>query len=107
MKNNYIQIETTFANETDAEKVAKLLLDKCLVACAQYCEITSMYTWEGQQRKEKEVLLKVKTQAEFYKDCEKLIKETHPYKVPQITVTAFDGSEDYLDWVRGSTKKII
>ena len=105
METNYIQIETTFANRDDAEKVVKLLLDRCLIACAQYSEITSMYIWEGKQYKEKEVLLKMKTQAELYKYCEKLIKETHPYKVPQITVTNFDGSQDYLDWVRGSVKK--
>jgi len=99
-----IQIETTFANMSDAEEMAKLLLDKHLIACGQCYEIKSIYNWEGKRHNEKEVLLKIKTQAVLYHDVEKTIKRHHPYKLPQITVTPMDGSAEYIEWVKSSTK---
>ena len=101
----YIQIETTFAKEEDAKEMMKVLLSKGLIACAQWCEIKSAYNWEGQQREDSEVLLKVKTQAVLLKDCEREIKQHHKYKLPQFTVTEYTGSKEYLGWVKESTKR--
>jgi len=100
-----IQIETTFANMKDAEDMSNLLLNKHLIACGQCCEIKSIYEWEGKRENTAEVLLKVKTQAVLWHDCEKLIKRHHPYKLPQITVTKIDGSKEYLGWIDQSTKR--
>ena len=100
----YVQIETTFANIKDAEDMAGILLSKHLIACGQYYEITSLYNWEGKRQKESEILLKLKTQAELYGDCEKVIKKNHPYKTPQITFTSMDGSKEYLEWMNDSKK---
>jgi len=101
----YIQIETTFATENDAKEMIQVLLDKRLIACAQWCDIKSAYSWEGKQCEEKEVLLKVKTQAVLLKDCEKEIKQNHKYKLPQLTVTEYTGSKEYLKWVDENTKR--
>ena len=100
-----IQIETTFATMEDAEQMANLLLDMHLIACGQCCEIKSIYNWEGKRHNEGEILLKIKTQAVLWHDCEKLIKKHHPYKLPQITVTGMDGSREYLDWIKSETTK--
>jgi uncharacterized protein involved in tolerance to divalent cations len=101
MNNDFIQIETTFENQEDAERVVKVLLEKNLIACGQWCDIVSAYNWKGQMRKDNEVLLKVKTQDVLYNDCEKIIKENHPYEIPQIVATRYEfGSKEYFDWVR-------
>ncbi|MCL2848284.1 MAG: divalent-cation tolerance protein CutA [Firmicutes bacterium] len=100
---SYIQIETTFKNQKDAEKITELLLSNKLVACGQYYSISSLYFWQGKQHNEKEVLLKLKTQAELYQKCEKLIKENHPYDVPQIIATEINGSEEYIGWINDET----
>jgi uncharacterized protein involved in tolerance to divalent cations len=105
MQSGFIQIETTFENQEDAERVVKVLLEKNLIACGQWCDIGSAYKWEGQIRKDNEVLLKVKTQDVLYSDCEKIIKENHPYEIPQIVATRYEfGSKEYFDWM-GSVLK--
>jgi len=101
----HVQIETTFASKAEAEEMADRLLKERLIACGQWCEITSMFEWQGKRCKENEVLLKVKTQAVLYKDVEKLIKKHHKYETPQITVTGMSGSKEYLNWIDSSTRK--
>jgi len=105
MEYGYILIETTFAEKTDAEKIAKLLLDKNLIACGHFYEITSIYNWKGKAHQENEVLLRVKTKAILFGDCEKLIKKHHPYELPQIVATRIElGSEEFTNWLNESIK---
>jgi len=99
----YISIETTFKNKTDAERIIKILLNNHLVACGQYYPITSIYNWKNKEHKENETLLILKTKAKFYKECEQLIKQNHPYITPQITVLEINGNKEYLDWIDKST----
>jgi periplasmic divalent cation tolerance protein len=101
----YVQIETTFKTEDDAKEMIQVLLNNSLIACAQWCAIKSAYNWEGKQHEESEVLLKVKTQAVLVTDCEKIIKQRHPYKLPQFTVTEYTASEEYGKWVDDSIKR--
>ena len=101
----YVQIETTFETEDDAKEMIQVLLSKSLIACAQWCEIKSAYNWKGKQHEKVEFLLKVKTQEVLYKDCEKVIRQHHKYDLPQITRTAYNGSEDYNKWVDDSVRK--
>jgi len=108
-KNNtdvqYIQIQTTFEKFDDAEKVAAIMLDANLAACAQTSEITSFYNFESKRCKDREILLTLKTRSELYDKCEKLIKQYHPYKIPQIIAIRIEfGSPEYLDWVDGGVK---
>ena len=102
---NYIQIQTTFESKADAEKIAAAMLDAGLVACGQISEIESRYNWDGKRCKGKEFLLKMKTRAALYGECEKFIKTKHPYKCPQIIAIeiAFI-SNDYAAWIGENTK---
>ena len=105
MKNNYIQIQTTFEKRGEALEFAERLLAAKLVADGQISEIFSIYNFENKGCSHQEFLLTMKTKAELFGKCEEFIKERHKYKVPQIiAVPIKNGSKDYLDWITKSTK---
>jgi len=96
----YCLIKTTFKKISEAKKMAKILLENKLVACAQISTIESLYSWKVEIVNEKEFLLSVKTRVELYKKIEKVILQNHSYELPQIiAVPILDGSKLYFDWV--------
>jgi periplasmic divalent cation tolerance protein len=97
----YLQVFTTIDRSADAEKISKLLVKKRLVACAQVLgPITSTYWWEGKMEESKEFLLLLKTKERLFPQVETVIKENHPYDVPEIVaVPITHGSEKYLKWI--------
>ncbi len=101
-KSKYIQVFTTVAKRRDAERIAKFLSDKKLSACTQIVgPITSFFRWKGKVKKSKEWLCIVKTKKSRYKKIEKVIKEIHPYKLPEIVATPIiAGSREYLEWMQ-------
>lgn len=98
----YIQISTTVAKRSDAERIAKTLSDKKLSACTQIIgPIISLYRWKGKTEKSKEWLCIAKTEQKHYKEIEKVIKKTHSYELPEIVATPIiKGSREYLGWIR-------
>ena len=101
----YIQIQTTFESQDDAEKLAELMLDARLVSCGQISEIKSVYNFGSKRYNHKEYLLTMKTRADLFLECEAFIRKNHSYKVPQIIATKIEfGSRDYLYWIYEHTK---
>lgn len=104
-KSKYIQISTTVAKRSDAERIAKILSKKNLSACTQIVgPITSVYRWKGKLEKSKEWLCIIKTKRTLYKSIEKAIKNIHPYELPEIVATPIiEGSREYLGWIQKET----
>ena len=51
-----------------------------------------------------ELLLIVKTRAALLDELIKLVKENHPYTVPEIiALPIIGGNEDYLKWIEKET----
>lgn len=100
-KPRYIQISTTVAKRSDAERIAKILVDKKLSACTQIVgPITSVYRWKGKVEKSKEWLCLIKTTRQRYRAVEKTLKEIHPYGLPEIiAVPIIEGSLEYFRWI--------
>lgn len=104
MKKNFISVETTYPNLKSAKKIAKILLEKKLAACVQFCEIESAYFWEKNLENSKEILVKIKSKKSLYSQIESLIKKHHDYEIPQIISTQIDqGFAPYLNWISNST----
>jgi len=102
----YIQVMTTIDDLGKANKLSKLLVEKKLAACVQLMKVKSTYRWEGKIQSEIEYLLLIKTKKELYKELERVIKENHPYQVPEIlAIPVIAGYSDYLDWVSQEVKK--
>lgn len=102
----FIQVMTTAPTAADAERLAALLVERRLAACAQVLgPIVSRYWWEGQVERAEEWLLLAKTAAERYPAVEAAIRSEHPYRVPEIlAVPVSAGLGDYLAWVRASLR---
>jgi len=99
----HIQVFTTTANKEDARKIARDLIEKKLVACAQIIgPIMSTYRWKGKIEEEEEWLCLLKSRYDQYEKLERRIKSIHPYEVPEIlALSVVKGSQSYLEWLDG------
>ncbi|WP_456456426.1 divalent-cation tolerance protein CutA [Thermovibrio sp.] len=106
MMSEIVEVVSTFPSKEDAERMAQLLVEESLAACVQIQgPIESIYRWKGKVEKDKEWLLTAKTKRTLYKEVESLIKENHPYEVPQIlALPVVDGFKGYLTWLKGEVR---
>jgi periplasmic divalent cation tolerance protein len=96
---------TTLPGSDDARRIARLLVEEKLAACAQLLPIESFYRWEGKIAAEPEILLLIKTRTALFDTAIARIKQEHPYSVPQIVGTPFSaGLPDYFQWIEDSTR---
>jgi periplasmic divalent cation tolerance protein len=102
----YIQVTTTTGTESDAQAIARTVVEKRLAACAQVIgPITSTYWWQGQVETTQEWLCTVKSKAALYKKLERAIQATYPYEEPEIIAAPIvKGSKGYLTWMDENTK---
>lgn len=106
MKEEYIQVFTTFGNKLDAEKSAKILIEKRLAGCVQIIgPVSSTYRWKNKIEEEKEWLCIIKSKRFLYNELEEAIKELHSYEIPEIiAIPVVEGSKEYLDWLNNEIK---
>lgn len=101
----FVSVYVTCPDEATAERVARELLERRLVACANILGgVRSLYRWEGRIQDDREVAMFLKTRRELLRDVEAAVRATHPYDTP--CVVAFDllgGSKAYFDWVAQET----
>ena len=100
----YCIIYTTVETQEKADRIASILLEACVAACVQMTPIVSTYRWKGKIERANEIRLSIKTTDALYSRVEELIKQNHPYEVPQIVklpITA--GLQDYLEWISEET----
>lgn len=92
---------TTLPDEKSAEKLARLLVKKKLAACVSTQQnLVSYFFWKEKPVKAKECLLLAKVKVGGYKKIERIIKENHPYSVPEIlALPVAMGSKEYLGWI--------
>lgn len=97
----YIVVFITAANEDEAVKIAKALVEERLAGCVNIIKgIRSIYSWQGKIEDEEEVLLILKTQGRLFDALTKRVRELHSYSVPEvISMPITHGSEDYLKWL--------
>jgi periplasmic divalent cation tolerance protein len=101
---SFCVITTTFADEVSAEKIIALLLEQKIVACAQILPVKSFYRWEGKVCEASERLVVMKTKSSLFGAVEALIKEHHPYEIPQLLqIPIQNGLEAYLHWIDQET----
>lgn len=95
----------TAPDEATAEKIAHALLDERLIACANLLPgARSLYTWEGKRCDEREVLVVMKTAADF-EALRARVCALHPYAVPEVLKLAVTGGHaPYVEWVLASTR---
>jgi periplasmic divalent cation tolerance protein len=96
-------VTTTFPDRAAAERVASLLVDAGLAACAQVgADLVSFYRWEGKVCRSPEVAVVLKVLPDRLELCLGDLRQLHPYDVPQIVAWEADHvSREYQAWARG------
>lgn len=94
----------TCKNSTEARKIAKALLDKRLVACANIIpKIESHYWWKGRLEKDSEALLILKTRNSLKSKLAREIKKLHSYELPVIEFFDTKTSKSIEKWIESET----
>lgn len=104
--NTLIVVTTTFAHKEDAERIAGLLLDRNLIACAQISgPITSVYRWREKVTSASEYILSLKTTRQRFQILQEILTQEHPYELPEIIGQEIHHvSPAYYDWVCGEVQ---
>ena len=99
-----VAVQTTVATQEDARRIARALVERGLVACAQIHPIESFYVWRGAVRDEPEWRILGKTVAHRYGAVEAAIRELHPYEVPEVLATRVEQVwGPYAAWVEAGS----
>ena len=96
-----IVVLMTAGSREEANQIAELLVSTQLAACVQILpEIESVYRWQGEVKREKEILLLAKTVASRFDELESKVRAIHSYETPEIiAVPVTDFSAPYLGWL--------
>ena len=99
---NGIVILTTAPDLKTARRLARLLVQKKLAACVNIARgAESFYRWKGRLENGRENLLFIKTSVKRFRRVEALIKNEHPYELPEVIgLPVSRGSKEYLSWLQ-------
>lgn len=93
---------TTTPDKTEAETLAKNIIEAKLAACVQISSpVVSYYVWENALQIDSEYQLFIKTLSEKFEELKNFIQANHSYETPEIIAIQADKvSENYLNWAK-------
>lgn len=110
----FIIIYITYPNLKEAKRVARKLLEKRLIACANYFSVASSYWWpastkhrRGEKEKignTKEIVSILKTKKANWAKVKKSVEVTHPYEIPCIMKLEVESNKAFANWIEKETK---
>lgn len=75
----------TCANDKEADKITKALLEKRLIVCSKKTPTSSMFLWKGKINSSKEVLLIMDSIEENFNKIKTEVRKLHSYKTFVLT----------------------
>jgi periplasmic divalent cation tolerance protein len=101
-----IAVLTNLPDSASAFNLARALVERRVAACVTVLSpATSFYRWEGRLQQEQETPLVIKSTTDAYPELERVIREMHPYELPEIIALPVErGLEAYLGWVAAECK---
>src|SRR6266851_3642268 len=101
MTSEPIIVLMTAASYDEASRIAETLVGARLAACVQILpKIGSVYRWQGEVQREKEILLLAKTVASRFDELESKVRAMHSYETPEIIAVPITAvSAPYLEWL--------
>ena len=101
----YAMLYFTARDMTDAARIARHLLDRRLVACANIFPVRSLYRWKGKLEDVTEAVAICKTRKAAVRSAIAAVKKVHPYEVPCIV--SYDMGPAlvaYTKWIDAATR---
>ena len=95
---------STFANEDDATRVVRVLVEERLAACGNLLTgVRSIYRWKDAIADEREVLVLLKTRKQDWAALLSRLHELHPYQTPEcVAVRIAAGAPAYMEWLESA-----
>ena len=103
---NTLLVITNMPDVESATRLAHRVMSERAAACVnQLAPCISTYRWQGKIESATEIPLLIKTSDIAYQRLEELIREVHPYELPEIiAVPLTAGLPAYLSWISSETK---
>ncbi len=103
MDDSFIEVILTCANRKEAKAIASSLLDKHLIACAEFSSVESRFWWKANIEEAKEVRLTMLSSTTKFDTIYQQVKKLHSYDTPALrTVPISEVTEDTKMWLRES-----
>src|ERR1044072_7395062 len=95
---------TTFANDDDAARVVRVLVEERLIACGNLLPgARSIYRWEGAVSDERETVVLMKSRKQDWPALMSRLHELHPYQTPEfIAGRIAAGAPKYMAWLEAA-----
>ena len=104
MAQGYSMVYVTVKEMSEASKIARHLVERRLIACANMFPIISVYPWWGKVEEGEEVAMIMKTRSSLVDEVIKEVQKVHTYEVPCIVSYKMEkGLQGYLDWLDAET----
>lgn len=100
-KDEFIQIVTTTDSQQNADELSQIILHARLAACVQIeGPVVSRYHWKGKIEEAQEWRCAIKTRRRLFDKVAAVIRENHPYDVPEIIAFHIsDSGTSYRQWL--------
>jgi periplasmic divalent cation tolerance protein len=101
-----LAVLTNLPDSESAFNLARTLVARRVAACVNVlAPATSFYRWQGREEQASEVPVIIKTTTERYAELESIVRECHPYELPEIIALPVErGLENYLGWIEDECK---
>jgi periplasmic divalent cation tolerance protein len=108
MEEDFIEIHWTSGTLDEARRIARLLVEERLVACAQIVPwIESIFNWNNKLETAQESKIVLKTRLQNYDKIREVIQRNTTYEVPEITWFKIEGgNQAYMEWLKESTQQV-
>jgi periplasmic divalent cation tolerance protein len=95
----------TVPSEQVGKTIATILVENRAAACGNLIpNLTSIYWWDNKINQDPEFLLLIKTTHQNIPMVVELVKQNHPYQVPEIIfLPIIAGNAVYLDWIQNES----
>jgi len=87
---DFVELVLTCPSWQEAQRIADSVLEKRLVACAEFLEVKSKHWWNGHLNEAKEIRLVMRSLAENFEAVESEVARLHSYEtfvLEQIPLT--------------------
>jgi periplasmic divalent cation tolerance protein len=103
---NTLLVITNLPDRASAETLAAALVERRVAACVNVMSpCRSVYRWQGAVEHAEEHPVFAKTPADRFAAVQDVIRELHPYELPEIIAVRVDaGLPAYLEWVVAETR---
>lgn len=100
MKMNVLLL--TCADNKEADKIAKTLLEKKLILCAKKTPVSSAFLWKTKIQSSEEILLIMDSIKENFDKINSEVKKLHSYETFVLTSILVDQTtKEVEDWAKG------